>query len=131
MIAVTGANGLLGKYIIERFLQEKLHVIAITRRSGDEKRIFNSDLVTERFADITDPVTLTEALQGATCVIHTAAYVSLNPNASKKMIEVNVNGTSNIVDICLQLNISKLIHISSVAALGKQKGVATITEESK
>jgi dihydroflavonol-4-reductase len=131
MIAVTGANGLLGKYIIERLLQAKLQVIAITRQSGSEKKIFSSDLITERYADITDPITLTEALQGASCVIHTAAYVSLNPNASKKMIEVNVNGTSNIVDICLQLNIPRLIHISSVAALGKQKGITTIREESK
>jgi dihydroflavonol-4-reductase len=130
MIAVTGANGLLGKYIIDRLLQDQQHVVAITRQSGNKKQ-FNSDLVVERKADITDPVSLLEALEGVSCVIHTAAYVSLNPNASKKMIAVNVDGTRNIVDSCLQLNIPKLIHISSVAALGKQKGVSTISEESK
>jgi len=130
MVAVTGANGLLGKYIIERLLQDQLRVIAITRQPDDKKKI-SSDLITERYADITDPVALTEALQGASCVIHTAAYVSLNPNASKKMIEINVNGTANVVNICLHLNIPRLIHISSVAALGKQKGITTITEESK
>lgn len=130
MIAITGANGLLGKYIIDRLLQENLPVVAIVRQPGKEK-IFSSHLVTERYADITDPVSLLEALEGVSCVIHSAAYVSLNPNALKKMIEVNVKGTGNIVDACLQLNISKLIYVSSGAAIGKPKGVTHLTEESK
>jgi dihydroflavonol-4-reductase len=130
MIAVTGANGLLGKYIVERLVQEKLAVVAVTRKVSGEKS-FRSDLVIEKHADITDPVSLAEAFNGVSCVIHTAAFVSLHPSASKKMIDVNVNGTKNVVDACLELNISKLIHVSSVAALGKPKGIPIITEENK
>jgi dihydroflavonol-4-reductase len=130
MIAITGANGLLGKYLIERLLQENLPVVAIVRQPLETKFI-KQNLVTERIADVTDPVALIESLRDVTCVIHAAAFVSLHPNAFKKITDVNVGGTKNIVDVCLALNIPKLIHISSVAALGKPKGVIDVSEESK
>jgi dihydroflavonol-4-reductase len=131
MIAVTGANGLLGKFIIKRLVEEKLSVIAISRLPIQLSDEFSSPLVSHRAADITDPVTLEEALKDTKCVIHAAAFVSLNPRASKKMFDTNVNGTKNIVDACLGLGIPRLIHISSVAAIGKPIGLKKINEDSK
>jgi dihydroflavonol-4-reductase len=131
MIAITGASGLLGKFIIKRLVEEKLNVIAISRLPVQLSDEFSSNLVSHRAADITDPVALEDALKEATCVIHAAAFVSLNPRAQKKMFDTNVNGTKNVVDACLRLGIPKLIHISSVAAIGKPKGLKNITEESK
>jgi dihydroflavonol-4-reductase len=131
MIAVTGAHGLLGKFIIKRLVEENLKVIAISRTPVPQSDQSSSDLIEYRSADITDPVAVEEALKEATSVIHAAAFVSLNPRASQKVFDTNVTGTKNIVDACLHLNISKLIHISSVAALGKPKGITNITEESK
>jgi dihydroflavonol-4-reductase len=131
MIAVTGANGLLGKFIIKRLVDEKLKVIAITRLPTQPSDHYSSDLVIHRSADMTDPVGVEEVLKEATCVIHAAAFVSLNPRAAQKIFDTNVTGTKNIVDTCLHLRIPKLIHISSVAALGKPKGIKNITEESK
>ena len=127
MIAITGANGLLGSFIIEKLVQENLPVIAIARR----KLTSSNSLINWREADVTDPVTLSEALQGATCVIHTAAMVSFAPGASKKIFAVNVEGTKNVINACFSLNIPKLIHISSIGSLGKPKGVRLIDEESK
>jgi dihydroflavonol-4-reductase len=131
MVAITGANGLLGRFIVERFVEENIPVIAILRKGQSDKKNLQSSLITERYADVTDSISLSEALQGATCVIHTAALVSFNPRAFKKLYQVNVIGTKNIVDACLNLNIPRLIHISSVAALGRSKGVTSITEEIK
>jgi dihydroflavonol-4-reductase len=128
MIAVTGANGLLGKFIIKRLNEEKLDVIAISRTPTPPIDQFSSHTISYRSADITDPVAIEEVLKDATCVIHAAAFVSLNPRASQKMFDTNVNGTKNIVDACLRLQIPKLIHISSVAAIGKPRGVKEITE---
>ena len=128
MIAVTGANGLLGKFIISRLVQENLSVIAIARQPNLPA---TNALVTWRKADINDPVSLSEALKGASCVIHAAAMVSFNPSLRKKIIETNVTGTKHVVDACLYLGISHLIHVSSVGALGKPKNANLINEESK
>jgi nucleoside-diphosphate-sugar epimerase len=78
-----------------------------------------------------DTESLVDALQGATSVIHTAAQVSFNPRARNKIIEVNEGGTKNVVNACLTTNVDHLIHISSIAALGRQKGFPHITEDSK
>lgn len=128
MIAITGANGLLGSYVLRKLVAEQVPVIAICRASSDRKLVKDLAGVTWRVADVTDPVSLEDALQGATSVIHTAAIVSFNPRLREKMMQVNKDGTRNVVDACLALQIPNLIHISSVAALGRKSGVTRIDE---
>lgn len=128
MIAITGANGLLGSFIIERFVNENIPVIAIARHPPHSK---TNPLVTWREADVTDPVSLIEAFKEATCVIHAAAMVSFNPSATKKIMDTNVMGTQQVINACQSLGISHIIHVSSVGALGKVKDASVITEESK
>jgi len=128
MIAVTGANGLLGSFIINRFIQENIPVIAIARKPDLS---IKHPLITWREADIIDPVSLQEVLKGASCVIHAAAMVSFNPSAAKKVFETNVTGTRQVLDACQCLGINHIIHVSSVGALGKAKDTHVITEESK
>ncbi len=77
-----------------------------------------------------DQVSLREAFEGVDTVIHSAAFVSFNPRWRKQLFDTNITGTRNVIDTCLQLGIKNVIHISSVAALGRpSKGI--ITEESK
>ena len=111
MIAITGANGLLGSYVLRKLVAEQVPVIAICRANSDRKLVKDLAGVTWRVADVTDPVSLEDALQGATTVIHTAAIVSFNPRLRDKMMQVNKDGTLNVVDSCLALQIPNLIHI--------------------
>ena len=127
MVAITGATGLLGSHIVDKFLAEGVSLIAICR-SGSEESLPEGTI--RRTADVLDQASLREALDGATTVIHGAAFVSFNPRRQKKIFEVNVNGARNIVDTCLQLGIGNLVHISSVSALGRKPG-EEISEESK
>jgi len=127
MIAVTGASGLLGKFIVSQLAESGHSVVAIVRTKTE----FAHPLVQERIADVTDTVALSDALKDVTLVVHAAAFVSLNPSAKKKMFEVNVMGTQNVVNACLNLGIRSMIHISSVAALSKPKGVTIIDENNK
>jgi len=132
MIAVTGANGLLGSFIVRKLIEQKETFIAIGRENCDTSLIKDIEShITWRHADINDPVSLTEALQGVTHLIHTAAIVSFNPRDSKKIFDTNVLGTRNIVDACLDAGITRLIYISSVAALGRQKNQSLINEQNK
>jgi dihydroflavonol-4-reductase len=132
MIAVTGANGLLGSVLIRKFLEQNLPVTAIVRTDSDTRSLeeFN-DRMTLRKADVLDVMALRDSFQGAAAVIHCAAAVSFNPRGKKRVFAVNVEGTRNVVDTCLTLGIPKLIHVSSVAALGRQKGFPEIDEEAK
>ncbi len=132
MVAITGANGLLGSFILKKLLDEKTDVVGITRKESDRKLLDGyQDQIAWRVADILDTHSLEESLKGIQVVIHTAASVSFNPRHSKKIYTVNVEGTRNIVNTCLKLGIPRLIHISSVAALGRQKGITHLNEQSK
>jgi dihydroflavonol-4-reductase len=132
MIAVTGANGLLGSYIVRRLIAEQKEFVALKRSNSDLSLL--SDVASKIKwidADVTNPVTLEEAFADVTQVIHAAAIVSFNPRLSKKLFHVNVTGTRNVVNACLASGVKKLIHISSVAALGRLKGETTIDENHK
>ena len=132
MIAVTGANGLLGSFIIRELIGSKRDFVAIKRQQSDTSLLEDvADSIVWREADVLDPVALEDALKGASKVIHAAALVSFNPAHEKKIYNVNVLGTRNIVNACLTNNISRLVHISSVAALGRQKGQERIDESNR
>ncbi len=132
MIAITGANGLLGSFILKKIVSEKLPVIGLKRIHSDVSHL--NDLtgpIEWREADINNSLSLTEALKNVKVVIHTAAVVSFDPRAKQRIYQTNVIGTQNIVNTCLALNIPRLIFISSVAALGRKKGASAINEENK
>ncbi len=129
MVAITGANGLLGSFIVRHFIEQGISVIPL-RRSTDSKIPDDLRNLSWRECDVTDPVSLSTALAEATCVIHTSAVVSFNPRKRSTMMDINVGGTKNVVDACLTLNISRLIHISSGAALGRKKEIRDIDETS-
>jgi dihydroflavonol-4-reductase len=132
MIAITGANGLLGSFIVRKLIAAGESFTAIRRKDSDASLLADvADRVEWRIADIADPVAIEEALQGVTHVIHAAAMVSFNPSLKKRIYDMNVLGTRNIVNACLANNIKRLVHISSVAALGRQKGQTEITEDNK
>jgi dihydroflavonol-4-reductase len=132
MIAVTGANGLLGSYIVRKLVQDKLDFIAL-KRSGSDLSLLSDIAPKIKWvdADVTNAVALEDAFKGVTHVIHAAAIVSFNPSLRKKLHDVNVLGTRNVVNACLSERVQKLVHISSVAALGRLPGETEVDENHK
>lgn len=130
MIAITGANGLLGSRIVMQLAKDSIPFFGVKRVQSDTSLIGDVP-VTWRDADLLDVGALHEVLEGATTVIHTAALVSFKNNDGEQLYKVNVEGTRNVVNACLSLKVPRLIHVSSVAALGRQKGVYHINEDSK
>lgn len=115
VVAVTGARGIVGSAIIQKLSEKN-----ITARP-----IFHAD------CDILDMAGLTKALEGADAVIHAAGFVSFNPRRKNKILDINVQGTRNVVNACLTHGTKKLIHISSVAALGIHRRTTIINEETR
>ncbi len=81
--------------------------------------------------DILDTTSLETAMRGVSKVYHCAAVVSFNQGDAGKMIRVNQEGTANVVNIALEMSIEKLLHVSSIAAIGRRKNETTINEETK
>ena len=71
--------------------------------------------------DILDVKGLEKAMDGVQQIYHAAAMVSFEAKHRKRMHQVNIQGTANVVNMALENNIEKLVHVSSIAALGRRK----------
>ncbi len=79
--------------------------------------------------DILDVFSLDDAMKGIDMVIHSAAVISFHRQERSLMHQTNIDGTANVVNIALENNIRRFIHISSVAALGRTKNGETVNEK--
>lgn len=75
--------------------------------------------ITWHEGDILDIPSLEAAIQSNSDVIHAAAIVSFAPKDRDQMERINVEGTANVVNVCLKMGVRKLGYVSSVAALGR------------
>lgn len=142
MILVTGGTGLVGSHLLFKLTQKGHRVRAIyrTQKKIDAvKHVFSYYLenIEDCFSkiewvegDITDIPKLTEAFNGITHVYHCAAFISFDPNYYHSLRQINIDGTANVVNLCISNNIEKLCYVSSIAAIGKEPSDKLITEES-
>ena len=134
MVLVTGGTGFLGSYIIKE-LAEKNYSIRAIRRSTSKLPFYISPNIFEKVqwveGDILDTVSLEDAMDGVDMVIHSAAIISFYKEDRVEMYRVNTTGTANVVNIALEKNISRFVHVSSVAALGRTKMNSDVSEEKK
>jgi dihydroflavonol-4-reductase len=117
MILVTGATGLVGTHLIQLLLTQGKQVRALYRT--DMPTLFTDQEIDWVKADITDILSLEAAMEGVTHVYHCAAVVSFNPKKRKTLHTINVEGTANVVNACIEKKVQKLLFVSSVAALGR------------
>lgn len=130
MLLVTGATGFLGAQLVIQLLQTETKIRCIKRSTSTipPKLEALNHKIEWLNADCLDICDLETAFIGITKVYHCAAMVSLNAANKAKMLRNNVEGTVNIVNLCLANGVQKLIHVSSIAALGKSKNGELITE---
>jgi nucleoside-diphosphate-sugar epimerase len=131
MILVTGGTGLLGSHLLFYLSKSGESIKAIYRSKEKKNKVrevfsFYTDDVDFLFdriewvrGDILDVVFFDSALKGITKVYHLAAIVAFDRSTEKWMNKVNVEGTANVVNLCLANNVQKLCHVSSVATISK------------
>jgi nucleoside-diphosphate-sugar epimerase len=81
--------------------------------------------------DITNLASISEALDGVDNVYHCAAFVSFEQSKKSEIYEINVIGTRNIVNMCLEHETKKLLHVSSIATIGPGIDQKIQTEKNK
>ncbi|MEZ4874324.1 MAG: NAD-dependent epimerase/dehydratase family protein [Flavobacteriaceae bacterium] len=141
MILVTGGTGLVGAHLLYHLVMEHPKVRAIHRTSSDlnaVKKVFfyytkEGETLFQKIewvtANITEIPALTHAFEGVTHVYHAAAYISFNPKHYPALKKANVEGTANVVNLCLAHKVKKLCYVSSIATLGKAEEGNLINEE--
>lgn len=114
---VTGATGFLGSHVVRRLVAEGHRVKILARPTSPLDALH--DLPVEVITgDVTDPFSLAAAVRDCDLVIHTAANLSYWGHDRPALERVNVEGTRNVARLCRQEGVKRLIHVSSVAAIG-------------
>ena len=132
MVFVTGGTGLLGGYLLRELLKRGEKVKALFRNGMPWLLTREETEAIEWIrGDIFDVVLLNELCKEAEEVYHCAGLVSFNPSRKDELMRVNVQGTANIVNACIAGEVKKLLHVSSVSALGRKRNNTTVTEEAK
>lgn len=142
MILITGGSGLVGSHLIVELLKEGIQPKVLIRNEKSKDSIFKTlslysnkpDILFNSIhwvnGDINDRASLFDAFDDVEFVYHCAAKVSFEKGDYKNMLETNIRGTENIVDLCLEREIKKLVHVSSIAAIKGNNDSEIITEDS-
>jgi nucleoside-diphosphate-sugar epimerase len=125
-ILVTGGAGLVGAELIKQLLNAGASIRAIYHNTPLSFAHENVELVQ---CDILDVIGLEEAMAGINQVYHCAGIVSFDPKDKDHLLKINIEGTSNVVNACIDAGVEKLVHVSSVAALGRIRKGETVTEK--
>ena len=127
MVVITGVSGLVGGNLARALLAQGRQVRGLVHQ--DRRAIAGLEVELVR-ADVCDPSALGRALEGADVVYHLAANISLELDSWADVEAVNVQGTSNVVEACLNLGIRRMIHFSSIHAL-EQEPLDIVLDESR
>lgn len=79
--------------------------------------------------DLLDVFDVEDAMEGVTEVYHCAAIVSFKKEDKEQLLHFNTESTANVVNEALERCVRKMVYVSSIAALGRSKEGAEITEE--
>ncbi|RAR72502.1 NAD-dependent epimerase/dehydratase family protein [Flavobacterium aciduliphilum] len=129
MILVTGGTGLVGAHLLVYLTEhEQQPIRALYRNAAAVEKTkalfarYQKEALFEKIAwveaDILDIPALERAFENCDYVYHCAGLISFNPNDEERLRKVNIEGTANIVNLCLDFKVKKLCHVSSIAALG-------------
>ncbi len=113
-IAVTGATGFLGRYIVNVLLARKAHVVGVVRNPGRVPELAARG-VELRKADLMQPGQLAAGVRGVDAVVSNAALFSLKNQRWREHQETNVTGTRNVFNAIADAGVTRVVQVSSVA----------------
>ncbi|MBL6956833.1 MAG: NAD-dependent epimerase/dehydratase family protein [Chlorobium phaeobacteroides] len=131
VVLVTGATGYIGSqvvYALRKMFGDGLHVKALVRENSEVAVLSDPEVEIVR-GDILNPISLLEPFESVDAVFHCAGLVAYTKQSRNRLYETNVTGTSNVVDVCLQKGVGRLVLTSSVAAQGVKEGIEQADEE--
>jgi dihydroflavonol-4-reductase len=113
IIAVTGASGHVGANLVRSLISAGNKVRVLINRDsraieGLDPEIFSGSIL--------DKNVLRDLIEGSEIVFHLAALISITNNEATRIASINTEGTKNVCDVCLEKNVRRLVHFSSIHA---------------
>jgi len=115
-VLVTGGNGLIGKSVVNILLQKDISVRSMDLAKNNVKGI-------EHFVgSILDVNNVNQAVRGCDAVIHLAAKLGVKRTETHRLetLNLNIQGTVNVLEACVKNNVNKVIFTSSSEVYGDQ-----------
>jgi nucleoside-diphosphate-sugar epimerase len=112
---VTGGSGFIGGALIQRLRSEGVEVRALARseRAAERVRELGADAVS---GDLDDRASLRAGAEGCDLAFHAAAKVE-DWGDPADFERLNVGGTRNVIDVCREAGVRRLVHVGTEAAL--------------
>jgi len=133
MILVTGGTGLVGSHLLRTLLERQDDSIRAIRRKSSRMDLVED--IASRIewveADVLEVERMREAMAGVSKVYHCAAVIAFDSVQFGWMHRVNMEGTANVVNLALEEGVQKLVHVSSIAAIGRNDRSNEVSEETK
>ncbi|ARM30967.1 SDR family oxidoreductase [Prosthecochloris sp. HL-130-GSB] len=130
-ILVTGATGFIGSRLVRKLVSGEGEVFALVRNSS---RLAPFSGVLDKInlveGDVTDRSSLDKALEGIDEVYHVAGYTYMGGEESRDdlLYAINVDGTRNLLRAALGAGVSRVVHVSSITAVGMCDGRTPLDE---
>jgi dihydroflavonol-4-reductase len=125
--SITGASGLLGGNLA-LLLRTAGHEVRATRRGSTKVAHLEGKGIEWVPADLDDVGALTEAFRGVDVVYHCAAQVSILRKPTPGLVRANVDGTRNVIEAVREARVARLVHCSTVGAVGLSENGAPTDE---
>ena len=116
-IAVTGATGFLGRYIVDVLLARGAHVVGVVRNPDRVPELAAKGVELCK-ADLSERGNLAAGFAGAAAVVSNAALFSLGNQNWKEHERANIDGTRNVMGACQDAGVTRVVQVSSVAVYG-------------
>ena len=124
---ITGATGFVGS-AVARVLARRGHALRLLARPTSDRRNLEGLDAEIVIGDLTDPASLARAAAGCQYVVHVAADYRFWVPKPEEMMRANVDGAVAMVRAAAEAGAERIVHCSSVAALG-QIGDGTPADE--
>ncbi|MGR9107133.1 MAG: SDR family oxidoreductase [Gammaproteobacteria bacterium] len=126
-VLVTGGTGFNGVNLVRALLErgDSVRVLARDRSNRSALKTLDCEVLK---GDILDSSAATRAVQNCELVFHLAALVAYWKAHRSEVYKINVEGTRNVMEACLREGVARVVHTSSVSAIGIAKGDSIATE---
>jgi dihydroflavonol-4-reductase len=119
-VLVTGGTGFVGGWTAKAIADAGHSIKFLVRNPARlETSVAQLGVDTSDFAvgDISDRVSVRDALQGCEAVVHSAALVATDPRETARMLSTNMSGAQNVLGQAVELGLDPIVHVSSFTAL--------------
>ena len=127
MILVTGSSGHIGNVLVRKLLERNENIRIMTKDGQIPTCLLGLPIEVFK-GDLKDKVAVDNSVKGVEYVFHLGGIISISTYNSSELTEVNVGGTENIVNSCIQHGIKRLVYTCSVHALPEGEFGTPITE---